>query len=92
MGAVYLTRWFGTVFENPSVNMIEDVGSYELKSYHAGPDWHVEMVLKEPHAWIADHKSALPSDVIFEVSVHISRQRLVKTLEYIPMLLLLLLG
>ena len=68
--AHYIIYLIVPVFENPSVNMIEDVGSYELKSYHAGPDWHVQMVLKEPHAWIADHKTALPSEIILEISAH----------------------
>lgn len=45
--------------------MIEDVGSDELKCYHTGPDAHAQVILKEPHAWIADHEPALPSDVIF---------------------------
>ena len=50
--------------------MIEDISTNELKCYHARPDAHAQIVLEEPHAWIADNKSALPSDVIFQIPVH----------------------
>ena len=51
--------------------MIEDVSTNELKRYHARPDAHAQVVLKEPHAWITDNKPALPSDVILQVSIHL---------------------
>lgn len=50
--------------------MVEDVASYELKCYHTRPDAPAEIILKEPHARVADNKPALPSDVIFQIPVH----------------------
>lgn len=51
--------------------MIEDVAAYELKCYHTCPDAPAKIILKEPHARVADHKPALPSDVIFQVTIHL---------------------
>lgn len=60
-----------SILEYPSIDVIKYVGSDKLKCYHTGPDAHAQVILKEPHARIADNKSALPSDVIFQIAVHL---------------------
>ena len=48
--------------------MIENVGTNKLKRYHAGGCAPLQVILEQPHAWIADHKPGLPSQVVFQIS------------------------
>ena len=48
--------------------MVEDVGSDELKRYHTSGCVPLHVILKEPHAWIANHEPCLPPNVVFCVS------------------------
>lgn len=54
--------------------MIKYIGTNELKSYHAGGYAPLHVILKEPHARIADHKPTLPSNIIFEIPLPIHEQ------------------
>jgi hypothetical protein len=57
--------------------MIEYVSTYYLKSYNTPECTPLEMILKEPHAWITHNKSALPSDVIFYIPIHLLNHQLI---------------
>ena len=48
--------------------MIEDVGSNELKCYHTNSRAPLHVILEEPHAWITNNKTGLPSSVVLCVS------------------------
>lgn len=56
-----------SLFENPSINPEKYVGSYELKRDHACGYTPPQVVLKQPHAWITNYKTSLPSHIVFEV-------------------------
>lgn len=59
-----------SILEYPSIDVIKDVGSDELKSNHAPQRAPSKIILEVPHARIANHEPALPSDVILQISVH----------------------
>lgn len=55
--------------------MIENISTNKLKSDHAPERAPAQVILKVPHAGITYDKSALPSDVVFEISIHSSCSR-----------------
>ena len=48
--------------------MIEDVRSNKLKRNHTGCCTPSQVVLKVPHARVTYHETALPSQVVLEVT------------------------
>ena len=57
-------------FKYPTIHMIEDVGTDELKRYHTSGRAPLHVILKEPHAWIAYNKPALPSQIVLKIPLH----------------------